>query len=62
MGGGLPPSPVTGNVYIDGKPVTVVIGAVDHDGGTSTPISPGKVVPAVNPIRKRIYHKVKGVD
>ncbi|HEY9210705.1 MAG TPA: PilC/PilY family type IV pilus protein [Methylotenera sp.] len=62
VGGGLPPSPVTGNVYIDGKPVTVVIGAVDHDGGTSTPISPGKVVPAVNPIRKRIYHKVKGVD
>lgn len=62
VGGGLPPSPVTGNVYIDGKPVTVVIGAVDHDGGASTPISPGKVVPAVNPIRKRIYHKVKGVD
>ncbi|HEY9268154.1 MAG TPA: PilC/PilY family type IV pilus protein [Methylotenera sp.] len=61
-GGGLPPSPVTGNVYIDGKPVTVVIGAVDHDGGASTPISPGKVTPAVNPIRKRIYHKVKGVD
>lgn len=62
VGGGLPPSPVTGNVYIDGKPVTVVIGAVDRDGGASTPISPGKVVPAVNPIRKRIYHKVKGVD
>jgi len=62
VGGGLPPSPVTGNVYIDGKPVTVVIGAVDHNGGASTPISPGKVVPAVSPIRKRIYHKVKGVD
>lgn len=62
VGGGLPPSPVVGNVLVDGKPVTVVIGAVDHDGGTSTPISPGKVVPAVNPIRKRIYHKVKGVD
>lgn len=62
VGGGLPPSPVTGNVYIDGKPVTVVIGAVDRDGGASTPISPGKVVPAVNPVRKRIYHKVKGVD
>jgi len=62
VGGGLPPSPVTGNVYIDGKPVTVVIGAVDHNGGASTPISPGKVVPAVSPIRKRIYHKVKGID
>jgi Tfp pilus tip-associated adhesin PilY1 len=61
-GGGLPPSPVTGNVLVDGKPVTVVIGAVDRDGGASTPISPGKVVPAVQPIRSRIYHKVKGVD
>lgn len=62
VGGGLPPSPVTGNVMVDGKPVTVVIGAVDKDGGASTPISPGKVVPAVKPTRSRIYHKVKGVD
>jgi len=62
VGGGLPPSPVVGTVMIDGKPVTVVIGAADHDGGASTPISPGKVVPAVTPIRSRIYHKVKGVD
>ncbi len=62
VGGGLPPSPVTGNVMVDGKPVTVVIGAVDRDGGASTPISPGKVVPVVKPTRSRIYHKVKGVD
>lgn len=62
VGGGLPPSPVTGNVVVDGKPVTVVIGAVDRDGGASTPISPGKVVPVVKPTRSRIYHKVKGVD
>ena len=62
VGGGLPPSPVTGTVLIDGKPTTVVIGAVDRDGGTSTPISPGKVVPAVKPVRTRIYHKTKGVD
>jgi hypothetical protein len=53
---------VTGTVLIDGKPTTVVIGAVDRDGGTSTPISPGKVVPAVKPVRTRIYHKTKGVD
>jgi Tfp pilus tip-associated adhesin PilY1 len=62
VGGGLPPSPVVGNVVVNGKPVSVVIGAVDRDGGASTPISPGKVVPAVKPIRKRIYHKQKGVD
>jgi len=62
VGGGLPPSPVVGTVMIDGKPVTIVIGAADHDGGASTPISPSKVVPAVTPIRSRIYHKVKGVD
>jgi hypothetical protein len=53
---------VVGNVVVNGKPVSVVIGAVDRDGGASTPISPGKVVPAVKPIRKRIYHKQKGVD
>ena len=59
VGGGLPPSPVIGTVLINGKPVTVVIGAVSHDGGTSTPISPGKVVPAVIPVRKRAYQKVR---
>lgn len=62
VGGGLPPSPVTGSVLVNGKPVTVVIGAADRDGGASTPISPGKVVPVVKPTRSRIYHKVKGVD
>lgn len=62
VGGGLPPSPVVGNVMVDGKPVSVVIGAADHDGGASTPISPTKLVPAVKPVRKRIYHKQKGVD
>lgn len=59
---GMPPSPVVGTVLIDGKPVTVVIGAVDQGGGVSTAISPGKVLPPVKAIRKRIYHRVQGVD
>lgn len=62
VGGGLPPSPVLGHVIVDGRSVTVGIGTADRDGGASTPISPNKVVPLVNPIRKRIYHKVRGVD
>jgi len=59
---GMPPSPVVGTVLIDGKPETVVIGAVDQGKGKSSAISPNKVAPPVKPIRKRIYHKVQGID
>lgn len=59
---GMPPSPVVGTVIIDGKPETIVIGAVDQGKGDSSAISPNKVVPPVKPTRKRIYHKVQGVD
>lgn len=62
VGGGLPPSPVIGTVPIGGKPVTVVIGAVQKEGGASTPISPQKVKPSITPIRKRIYWKLQGID
>lgn len=62
VGGGLPPSPVIGTVPIGGKPVTVVIGAVQKEGGASTPVSPQKVKPGITPIRKRIYWKVQGID
>lgn len=62
VGGGLPPSPVIGTVPIGGKPTTVIIGAVQKEGGASTPISPQKVKPPISPIRKRIYWKQKGVD
>ncbi len=62
VGGGLPPSPVVGTVLINGKPVTVVIGAANPDGGTSTPISPGKVTPVVTSVRSRVYYKIKGID
>jgi Tfp pilus tip-associated adhesin PilY1 len=62
VSGGMPPSPVVGTVLINGRPETVVIGAVDQGKGLNTPISPNKVIPPVKPIRKRIYHKVQGID
>ena len=36
VNGALPPSPVLATVIIDGKPATVIIGAADKGGGTST--------------------------
>lgn len=62
VGGGLPPSPVIGTVPINGRPTTVIIGAVQREGGASTPISPQKVKPLISPIRKRVYWKLQGVD
>jgi type IV pilus assembly protein PilY1 len=55
LGGGLPPSPVTGTVPIDGKPVTVMIGGIDRSGAASSPIGSQKVTPSITPTRSRIY-------
>jgi type IV pilus assembly protein PilY1 len=55
VGGGLPPSPVTGTVPIDGVSRTVLIGAVQRDGSASAPIGGQKVVPAIKAVRKRVY-------
>jgi type IV pilus assembly protein PilY1 len=55
VGGGLPPSPVTGIVPIDGKPVTVMIGGIQRSGGASSPIGAQKVKPAIAPKRSRSY-------
>lgn len=58
-GGGLPPSPVVGTVSINGEPVTVVIGAVDKQGGASSPIG-GQEAPAIGSTkRKRVYWRTK---
>jgi type IV pilus assembly protein PilY1 len=54
-GGGLPPSPVLGNVPINGKPTTVVIGAAQRSGAGSAAISPQKLKAAIASKRKRIY-------
>jgi type IV pilus assembly protein PilY1 len=59
-GGGLPPSPVTGTVPVDGKPVTVMIGGVQRGGGVSTSIGAQRVTPAVTQRRSRPYWYSEG--
>ncbi|MBK4735022.1 pilus assembly protein [Noviherbaspirillum pedocola] len=59
-GGGLPPSPVVGTVAINGKPVTVIIGAAQRAGGASSPIGSQQVRPAINGKRKIVYWKSSG--
>ncbi|MBA5606092.1 hypothetical protein H3H36_12060 [Duganella sp. FT3S] len=61
VGGGLPPSPVMATgVPVNGRPVSVVIGAVQRDGSTSAAISPQKVRPAIASKRRRVYSTVSG--
>jgi len=65
VGGGLPPSPVLASgVPINGKSVSVVIGAVQKGGaaaaGTSVAISPQRIRPTNQPKRKRAYTYVSG--
>ncbi|MBP0635029.1 PilC/PilY family type IV pilus protein [Cupriavidus sp. AcVe19-6a] len=62
VGGGLPPSPMFGTVPIDGQATTVVIGAVQRDGGASSPISPQRVTPTIVPKRKAVYWKSSGTN
>jgi type IV pilus assembly protein PilY1 len=54
-GGGLPPSPVTGTVPINGKPVTVMIGGIQRGGGASAPIGAQRVTPTITQRRSRVY-------
>jgi Tfp pilus tip-associated adhesin PilY1 len=61
VGGGLPPSPVLASgVPVNGKVVTVVIGAVHKDGSTSVSISPQKIRPVISSRRKRSYTYTSG--
>ncbi len=57
VGGGLPPSPVTGTVPVgpNGIPVTVMIGGVNRGGGVSTPIGAQRVTPVITQRRSRVY-------
>ena len=55
VGGGLPPSPVTGTVPVDGQPVTVMIGGVQRSGGASTSIGAQRVTPTITQRRTRLY-------
>jgi len=61
IGGGLPPSPVVGvGIPVNGKSVTVVIGAADKTGAPSSPIQPNQVKPPVSQKRKTIYRYSTG--
>jgi Tfp pilus tip-associated adhesin PilY1 len=65
VGGGLPPSPVKASgVPIDGKLVSVVIGAVQKGSGeaagASVSIAPQRVRPAITSKRKRVYNYTSG--
>jgi Tfp pilus tip-associated adhesin PilY1 len=55
VGGGLPPSPVTGTVPVGGKPVTIMIGGIERSTGIGSPIEGQQVKPNVTQRRTRIY-------
>jgi hypothetical protein len=48
------------SVPIDGRAVSVVIGAAQKDGSVSVPINPGPIRPTNKPQRKRAYSYVSG--
>jgi hypothetical protein len=65
VGGGLPPSPVkASSVPVNGKSMTVVIGAVQKGGsnaaGASVSIAPQRLRPAISSKRKRVYNYTSG--
>jgi type IV pilus assembly protein PilY1 len=60
VGGGLPPSPVTGTVPIGDKPVTVMIGGVQRTGASSSPIGAQRVSPSITQRRSRLYWYPEG--
>ena len=62
VGGGLTPSPTLARVVIDGKTVTVAIGAANRDGGPSVTIDPQQIKPTITSRRKTIYWKSNAAD
>lgn len=59
-GGGLPPTPVTAILPINGKPVSVVFGGVQRSGGASSAIGAQQVKPAMSGRRSRMYWYTHG--
>jgi Tfp pilus tip-associated adhesin PilY1 len=55
VGGGLPPSPVSGVVVINGVAQQVVIGVAQRDSSVSTAISAQKFNPPIKATRSRLY-------
>lgn len=62
VGGGLMPSPTLASVMIDGKVETVVIGAAQRSGGSSSGIAPQRLKPVISSKRKTIYWRSTGAD
>jgi hypothetical protein len=60
VGGGLPPSPVTGTVPVGGKETTVMIGGAPRGGGTACAICGNKVTPTISQKRQRVYWYTDG--
>jgi type IV pilus assembly protein PilY1 len=60
-GGGVPPSPVVGNVEVDGRVVTVLIGAVNQKGPTTSSPLQGQEGFTLKPQRRqRIFYRQEG--
>jgi type IV pilus assembly protein PilY1 len=62
VGGGLPPSPVLATVLVNGQTKTVLIGAIQKNGGTSSVIGAQTVIPPLNFKRKMMYWFTSGSD
>jgi type IV pilus assembly protein PilY1 len=62
VGGGLTPSPTLARVVVDGKTITVAIGAANRDGGPSVTIDPQQIKPTISSRRKTIYWKSNAAD
>ena len=59
-GGGLPPTPVTAMLPINGKLVSVLFGGVQRSGGASSAIGAQQVKPVVSGKRTRMYWHTHG--
>jgi type IV pilus assembly protein PilY1 len=59
-GGGIPPSPVTATLPINGKPVSVLFGGIQRTGSASSSVGAQKVKPTISGKRTRPYWYVKG--
>ena len=59
-GGGLPPSPVTATLPVNGKPVTVLFGGAHRSGGASSAIGAQRIKPAISGKRTRMYWHTHG--
>lgn len=60
IGGGMPPTPVTATLPVNGKPVTIVFGGVQRSGGASSSIGAQRVKPALSGKRTRVYWYTAG--